>query len=233
MHSACDATTGIGWKADINGLAAEGAFRIVLENFVGGLILRCTLALSAGLILPVLVAPPAWAQDGRGAVCFIRDNRNSNLYFPDAVPVNAPGVGDVEAARALDDEIAAKLASFVNAKYGLSLGTDGTVSCQVLDSMGTAQASIDAMVDVRPNGAKNVKTGWQAKTAALKAKVSPKKDSPGGYLTITDKKPAPTARRAAETVTKSKAPPSSVGRGSNKSRCHLEGKRYVCPASKQ
>ena len=42
--------------------------------------------------------------------------------------------------------------------------------------------------------------------------------------------PAP-VRRAAET--KSVTAPSSVGRGSNKSKCHTEGKRFMCPASKQ
>jgi hypothetical protein len=194
--------------------------------------LRRTLALSVGFILSTVIAQPAWAQDGRGASCFIRDPK-SNLYLTDAIPVNAPGVSDSEAWQALSREIGADFASFVNKKYGLSLSAEGTVGCTITASVADAQIGIDAQPEVRPNGLKNIKTGWQAKTVALKAKDNTKRESSGGYLTITDKKPAPTAKRAVETATKPRAPSSSVGRGSNKSKCHLEGKRYVCPASKQ
>ena len=59
--------------------------------------------------------------------------------------------------------------------------------------------------------------------------------SGGGYLVVEDKKPT-TTKVATPRVTKSAPKGSvvkSVDKGSNKSNCHLEGKRYVCPASKQ
>ena len=75
-----------------------------------------------------------------------------------------------------------------------------------------------------------------AKTADLPKKSPGKgKGSSGGYLVVEDKK-STTTQVATPRATKP-APKGSVGKsvdkGSNNSKCHLEGKRYVCPASKQ
>lgn len=59
--------------------------------------------------------------------------------------------------------------------------------------------------------------------------------SDGGYLVVEDKKSVNKA--IASAPTKTPKPPAkvrrSVGRGSFKSKCHVEGKKFVCPGSKQ
>jgi len=80
---------------------------------------------------------------------------------------------------------------------------------------------------------------WGSSKNAAKSPVKtprPKNDSSGGYLVIEDK-PTTGKNATARSQTKSTKAPApkvqTVDKGSNKSKCHVEGKRFVCPASKQ
>lgn len=74
--------------------------------------------------------------------------------------------------------------------------------------------------------------GAASPATAQPTQPSTAKSSAG--IIIEDRKPMPASPVASKTVAKPALPkPGPIDRGSAKSKCHLAGKRYVCPASKQ
>lgn len=190
--------------------------------------------LTVGFMVSAVFAQPAIAQDTRGARCWLNSS-DGNVYVTGALTVNAPGADDGQAGRAVAEEIGPDLVAHVEQRFGAK-GDPKAVGCAVLPSIQVAQAEIDKLpATINGSEGRFVRTEWTVHTAALKAKSVPKSGSTGGSLIITEKKPTatPVPRVAGTTVPKSQPRPSAAGRGSSKSKCHLEGKRYVCPASKQ
>jgi hypothetical protein len=119
----------------------------------------------------------ASAKDGRGAQCWLNDGDHLKIYYTGALAVNAPGVDDYDAGRALAQEIGGALAAYIQQSYGINANPKA-VGCRVRPSIAQVKTELE-----EPHDRNLILTGWVNRTATLTE--SEPKDSEGAGKKVT------------------------------------------------